>query len=147
MDDDSFAKELQLQLAYWQKVLYLQDWTVDLRISRQWEMLDAGTLAECHWFLERKDAIIRVLAPADLGGLADKFLNDEECDYDISLVHELLHLHFAAFYTEKDEIAHEQVINAISRGLVKIWRENEQNSPVIANIVVKPPSEVGGHYL
>jgi hypothetical protein len=146
MDDNSFAEELHKQLAYWQKVLFLRDWTVDLRISRQWEMGDQHTLAECHWFLERKDAIIRVLNPIDLDGLADKFLNSEQCDYDVSLVHELLHLHFASFYTEEDELVHEQVINALSRSMVKIWRENDDNKPIVVKESVIAP-HVGGHYL
>lgn len=123
MDDEAFGLELNKQLVYWQKVLYLQDWTIDLRVARQWEMSDNTTLAECEWFLSRRDAIIRVLAPSDLAGVNKYFIKDEECDYDVSLVHELLHLHFAPFHTEKDEVAHEQAINAISRGMVKVWRE------------------------
>lgn len=125
MDDVAFEGELHKQLFYWQKTLYLQDWTVDLRISRLWEMEDSKTLAQCHWFLERKDAIIQVLNPLDLDGVSDKFIGGEECDYDISLCHELLHLHFAQFYREGDEIVHEQAINAISRGLVKAWRSQD----------------------
>ena len=142
-DEDSFEKELRVQLAYWQKVLYLQDWTVDLRVVRQWEMDDPKTLAQCHWFLERKDAIIQVLNPTDLAGIADKFIKGEECDYDISLVHELLHLHFAPFYREGDEISHEQAINAISRGMVKVWRDIGSNK----SVEMKPTPHVGGHYL
>lgn len=125
MDDAAFESELHKQLAYWQKALYLQDWTVELRIVRQWEMESPQTLAQCHWFLERKDAIISVLAPTDLSGLSERFIKGEECDYDISLVHELLHLHFAPFHNEKDDITHEQAINAISRGLVNVWRTKD----------------------
>ena len=128
MDEDSFAVELHKQLVYWQEMLYLRDWTVELRVVRQWEMSDAGTLAQCEWYLQRKDAIIKVLHPDDLPGLRHRFLNNEECDYDVSLVHELLHLHFAPFHTEEDETAHEQAINSISRGMVKVWRA-EQNIP------------------
>lgn len=121
-DDESFDLELRKQLAYWQRMLYLQDWTIELRIVRQWEMTDSQTLAQCENHLQRKDAIIYVLHPHDLGGLSSRFLNGEECDYDISLVHELLHLHFAPFRNENDATAHEQAINAISRGMVKVWR-------------------------
>lgn len=129
MDDEVFVQELRKQLVFWQKVLYLQDWTIDIRIVRQWEMGDQLTLAQCEWFIQRKDAIIRVLAPSDLPGVSHRFLNDEECDYDISVVHELLHLHFAPFHKAEDEVAHEQAINSISRGIVKAWREPHIETP------------------
>lgn len=122
-DDEVFEQELRAQLTYWQRVLYLQDWTIDIRVVRQWEMGDQHTLASCEWFIQRKDAIVRILHPNDLPGVSHRFLNGEECDYDISLVHELLHLHFAPFHKEQDEVAHEQAINSISRALVKVWRE------------------------
>ena len=141
MADEDFVKSLHTQLAYWQKVLYLQDWTVELRIVRQWEMADTGTLAQCHWYIQRKDAVISVLDPQDLAGVAPKFLNSEECDYDISIVHELLHLHFAPFHREEDETSHEQAINAISRGMVKIYREDEAHKPD------PKPIPHSGHYL
>lgn len=124
-EDAAFETELRKQLAYWQKALYLQDWNIDLRVVRQWEMSDFTTLAQCQWFIQRKDAIIQVLAPADLDGVSRRFIHGEECDYDISLVHELLHLHFAPFHKDEDEVGHEQAINAISRGLVNVWRTKD----------------------
>jgi len=133
MDDEALECELHKQLAYWQRILYLQDWTVELRIVRQWEMADNQTLAQCEQHLQRKDAIIYVLHPQDLPGLSSRFLNGEECDYDISLVHELLHLHFAPFRNENDTTVHEQAINAISRGLVKVRRNKDTDClPTVA---------------
>lgn len=130
MDDEArFEEELNKQLLYWQKILYLQDWTVSIKVCRQWEMHDKETLAQCQWYLERKDAVISVIHPQDLGGLSSRFLFGEEADYDVSLVHELLHLHFAAFFREGDEVGHEQAINAISRGMVKMWKEDTHPLP------------------
>lgn len=129
MDHEAFEKELHKQLAYWQRILYLQDWTVELRVARQWEMADSKTLAQCDWYLQRKDAIIRVLHPDDLAGVSQLFLQGEETDYDISIVHELLHLHFAPIHRDGDETFHEQAINAISRGMVKVWREDNPKEP------------------
>ncbi len=60
MDEDNFAQELQKQLIFWQEALFLRDWTVELRIVRQWDMSDTGTLAQCEWYLQRRDAIIKV---------------------------------------------------------------------------------------
>lgn len=140
-DPEEFVAELQKQLTYWQKVLYLQDWTIDLKLARSWEMPDHSTLASCHWYLQRKDAFIQVLHPDDIAGVSKLFIGGEECDYDISLVHELLHLHFAAFHREEDETHHEQAINAISRGMVKMWRES--NPPTTPT----KPFHTGGHYI
>lgn len=137
MDDEAFECELRKQLSYWQRILYLQDWNVDIRVVRQWEMGDQTTLAQCQWFIQRKDAIIHVLHPSDLPGLSGRFLNNEECDYDVSLVHELLHLHFAPFHKADDEIAHEQAINAISRGMVKLWREKGSTSETTCSLFIK----------
>jgi len=142
MDDEALEALLQKQLAYWQKVLFLQDWTVELRMCRSWEMSDPSSLAECHWFIQRKDAIIRMLVQSDLAGVSDRFLNGEAADYDISLVHELLHLHFAPMHREEDETFHEQAINAISRGFVKVWREAIHPTPVHT-----PSVEQSGFYL
>ena len=141
MDEEELLGKLNEQLAYWQKVLFLQDWTVGIKICRQWEMSDTDTLAQCQWFLQRKDAIISVLSPHDLLGLKNRFLFGEEADYDISLVHELLHLHFAPFQREGDEIGIEQAINGISRGMVKLWKgEKEKDSE-------SPPSVIVGGYV
>ena len=101
-EEEAFEQELRKQLAYWQRVLYLQDWTIDIRIVRNWEMEDFHTLAQCEWYIQRKDAIIRILHPDDLQGVGHRFIYGEERDYDISLVHELLHLHFAPFHKEAD---------------------------------------------
>lgn len=128
MDDEVFVRELNKQLEYWQKLLYLQDWTVEIRVSRPWEMSDPQALAECEWYLQRKDAIIRVLPPSDLSCVESHFLSGEAQDYDISIVHELLHLHFAPFHAKDDETAHEQAINALSRAYVKLYRVSPAES-------------------
>lgn len=130
MDDEAFQAKIQEQVLYWQKVLALQDWNIDVRIVRQWDMSDQSTLAECEWYLRRKDAIIRLLHPSDIAGVKQYFINEEEADYDISLVHELLHLHFAPLDRGKEnEVPIEQAINALSRGYVKLYREHDQAEP------------------
>lgn len=123
-DDHAFESEIQKQAAYWQDILALRDWAIGIRVCRHWEMEDHTAVAQCEVYLDRKDAIISVLHPTDLLGLTNRFLNGEEADYDISLVHELLHLHFAPFDTDdaQHEVAYEQAINAISRGIVRLYR-------------------------
>lgn len=140
-DEEAFKAEIYKQTAFWQEVLALRDWNLDIQIVRPWDMEESSSLAECDWYLERKDAFIRVLHPNDLGSVQRFFIDGEEADYDISLVHELLHLHFAPFDHDEHEVVQEQAINAISRGLVHLYRKNN------------PPSELpvvegqNGHYL
>lgn len=141
-DESSFEDNLRAQVTYWQKILYLQDWNIEVQASRHWEM-PSLTLAQCEFYLNRKDAIIRLLHPTDITGLAHRFVGGEESDYDISIVHELLHLHFAPFSTniKHIEIAQEQAINAISRSLVKLYRNPPESKETIT------PTDSGGHYL
>ena len=91
--------ELQQLCAEYQKVLRLQDWTIVVRVlrARDFELKDC--VGECRWVLPRKEAIIHILDPVDYPP-GDKFPQDMER----SLVHELLHLHFAAI-SEKAERA------------------------------------------
>lgn len=144
-NEQEFEAEIKKQAAYWQKLLYLQDWNLDIRVARQWEMEDPTVLAQCTWYIHRKDARIQVLHPSDLPGLAGKFINGEETDYDVSLVHELLHLHLAPFDSKEKyhEIAQEQAINAISRGMVHLYR----NHPIAPATLPHPPLTQTGGYI
>lgn len=121
--------ELRNQARYWQGVLSLSDWKIDVRLARSWEMVDADSVAQCQFFLERKDAIISILHPMDLQGVNERFVDEEASDYDLSLVHELLHLHLATIPMEDEwqEMMVEQAINAISRGLIQVFRAGLPN--------------------
>lgn len=121
----SFEEQARVQLQYWQQLLRLQDWNIELRIVRQHELDDHETLAECEYYLERRDAIIRIIPPEDLDRFEASYLDNEARDYDITLVHELLHLHFAEFDSPLAELAHEQVINTLSRAFVKLYRARD----------------------
>lgn len=115
-----FQEQVQLdkRRAYWQQVLRLQDWDVAAKVVRQ-DKLTLGRQGECQWGLERKEAIIRLLDPIDY---------PDDCqrkqDHELTLVHELLHLHFAAFAAEGGaaEIAQEQAIQCIAKALVALER-------------------------
>lgn len=108
--------QLQEKLNYWQKRLRLQDWIIEVSISRGRDMLE-NSLACVNWELRKKMASIKILDqldyPPDIMGVRN-MEND--------LVHELLHLHFApindhfgeeGFYTTFEE----QAIESIASGL------------------------------
>jgi hypothetical protein len=106
----------------WQRTLRLQDWQIKVKIARGNGLdLPEGIQGRCEWVIKRRSAFIRLLDPVDW---------DKTClwpqDMEVTLVHELLHLHMAPFDefkvgTPKD-VAVEQAIVAISNALVTLKR-------------------------
>lgn len=116
--------ELEAACRYWQELLRLQHWDVVVRLARQYEM-DAGNQGECEWNLRKRMALIKVLDAADWDPRTPWPQDQEQ-----TLVHELLHLHFAPFRAEQgtaEDTAQEQAIDAIARALVELKRGREAN--------------------
>lgn len=114
-------EELVDACAKWQKALRLQDWKLAVRIARGNGLdLPPDTQGRCEWTLGRKEALIRILDPVDF---------PLDCswpqDMEVTLVHELLHLHFAPFddFEGLKDTLSEQAINAISHALVEVSRK------------------------
>ena len=99
----------------WQQLLKLQDWDVSVTI----ESLDNEDIeGDVTWVLEKKFADIRLTSEHP----------DAMRPYDMeqTLVHDLLHLHFAPFDAKSKTvkaIAQEQTINAIASALVNLKRQ------------------------
>ncbi|MFD0868777.1 hypothetical protein [Paenibacillus residui] len=111
-------EELRTKCAEWQKILRLQDWIVVTGIKRGRDMTLQGVCGECSWQLQKRMAAINVLDPVDYP--PDLI---EPHDMELTLVHELVHLHFASLQTpNEDNTAEEQAIEAISRGLITLAR-------------------------
>lgn len=110
--------ELKSRLAEWQKILRLQDWIIDVSICRERDMRLSDNCGECEWNLYKKMAWIRILDPVDYPPDSMK-----PQDMELTLVHELLHLHLAPLDDDKKDIAIEQAIEAISGGLVDVHRK------------------------
>ena len=118
-ESDSLLKE-------WQEILRLQDWDVVVDIRRARDMSLGESVAEVHWKKEKKLAIIHLLDPMDY----DNAYFPQ--DHEVSIVHELLHLHMVGFVAEDDTLedtAQEQAIDAISNALVNLKRDG-QRTPV-----------------
>ena len=114
-------EKLQAMFAEWQKRLRLQDWKIYVEISRDRDMKFEGNGGEVHWQIEAKQAVINIIDPIDYppNTMAEQ-------DMEQTLVHELLHLHFAPFDAEHNtpaDVAQEQAIHAIAEALVKLKRE------------------------
>ncbi|GAA0390457.1 hypothetical protein [Paenibacillus motobuensis] len=119
-------EELRAKCAGWQKILRLQDWIVITKIKRDRDMTLEGVCGECSWQLSKRMAAINILDPIDYPPETI-----ERHDMELTLVHELLHLHFAALHDQGgNETPEEQAIEAISRGLVYLARRGGERENV-----------------
>ena|SRR3990167_24249 len=83
-------RDLERLVKKWQLILRLEDWDVDIDFGSIIET--EGNAAICEWVINEKAAKVRVLRlrdwPKDFIGTRD---------YEITVVHELEHLHAARF--------------------------------------------------
>ena len=116
-------KEAEQFLQEWQKVLRLQDWDLKIQIVRARDLVGGESMAEVTYKHTKRMAIINLLDPIDYG----EYLWEQ--NHEISLVHELLHLHFIGFEAESgtaEDDAQEMTIDVISKSLVFLkYKEGE----------------------
>ena len=113
---ESFASE---RLWVWQQRLNLQDWHIDVVMSRTAD-LKPKTLGNIHWDADNKTAVIRVLDPADY----KLPFKDMLADMEFTVVHELIHLELSSLprsdASRRDE---EHAVNRIADALLKLDRK------------------------
>jgi len=114
-------QELQLLMKYWQERLRLQHWDVKLKIVRAADFSQESARGENNWEQSTAESVIHILDPAD-------WPKDTpfEQDMEITLVHELLHLHFSPFDNtakeSQEKIMLERAIDHIAKALVEVRR-------------------------
>lgn len=85
MSDEKFLSQMEMDCDYWTKRLRLQDWSIHIKITPE-----LPSVARISIFAMDKTAVIR-MRPCFT-------YKDGGClDFEVSLVHELLHLHGAGF--------------------------------------------------
>jgi hypothetical protein len=101
------------------------DWDVYIKFCRGRDMSIPDVAGSCNWTLTKREASLRILDPID-------YPDDVVVDQDVerTVVHELLHLHFAPFMEDYkpddlEHIAKEQAIETIAKTLVNLKRETE----------------------
>jgi hypothetical protein len=115
-------QNLAKRLAYWQKRLRLQDWSVTADICRYAAIDDS--LGRITIGDDKREAYIRLLCAEDVLPL-DVIDKASALDWELVLVHELLHLHFrdtSPKHHEKgspEDKAEERAIDQISHALVE----------------------------
>ena len=112
------VEEIQEACAFWQRTLGLSDWKVVVKLERLYDF-PTNVQGQCTWNLERKEAVIQILNHQDWDPACDF-----EQDHVHTLIHELIHLHFAPFFCEAKpdkETEKEQANHAISRAILRIF--------------------------
>lgn len=109
------------RLEYWKQQLRLSDWDIVVRIARAYDM-PANTQGRCEWTDSRKEALIKILDPTDW----DKDIIFPQ-DMEVTLVHELIHLHLSVLTNKQSESIEdtvlEQAIHALAYALVGLDRK------------------------
>lgn len=106
------------RLSVWQQRLKLSDWNVKIMLARTTE-LKPRTLGNIHWDSEKKEAVIRVLDPADYQMAHDAMLQDME----FTVVHELIHLELSPLLStvtrsEASRRDEEHTVNSIADAIL-----------------------------
>jgi hypothetical protein len=102
----------------WQKRLALEEWKIDVKIVRIWE-LPQNAVANIHWSIPGKRATVKVLNSVDSTLKKSEIVDDTE----LSVVHELIHLSMAKLpldpnHTEQEE----ETVKKISTALLALER-------------------------
>lgn len=116
---DPARPDLDALLAEWQPALRLQHWTITVQYTRR---LEAS--AQNRYMLLSLKSKIEIVDPIDYN--AD-YCNEPQ-DVERSLVHELLHLHFAAISPDNDSPQHvheEQAVESLARAFVALKRRGQ----------------------
>ncbi len=117
------AQELAEELvATWQKVLRLQDWTVEVSVVPMSAMPTFTHHAETRMSLTLKRATMKVLRPEDA-----ELVAPSKYDMEATIVHELLHLHWEILLRDLEEnsterFLAEQAIDLCAEGYVGLKR-------------------------
>jgi len=109
---------------HWQRVLRLEDWNILVEVARA-VTLGPDTLSDITANVNRRDAVMRLLHPWDLSLVASIFPMGDAQDYELSIIHELIHLHLPMDSPDGSPagVALEQAINVLSRALIGLDRE------------------------
>jgi hypothetical protein len=129
MSESVTQEQLEQACRDWQQRLRLADWRVT-PLWRDWASMSVlGRSGEVHWNLQQRSATIYLVPP---GQRCDGNPDITDGDWEGTLVHELLHLHFAPFDDTggRHETAQEQALNAIAEALVQAWRGVDPARPV-----------------
>jgi hypothetical protein len=119
-------KTLDVWLKKWQKILRLEDWDIKVFLQREYAISAKGASGCCDYQLTKKSGSIQILDPIDYHPRAV-----HPDDAEATLVHELIHFHFAPFFVkassdvDEDNYASnamEVAVDTLARALIALDR-------------------------
>ncbi len=119
MEPLDFQQLVSERLEYWQESLALRDWAIKVEY---WPHLSFdGAVSKIHYSRNQKFATIALRMPEDISPCEREWPEGEAADYDLSIVHELLHLKCVDMECRVDW-AEEQLCNHLAKALVSAHR-------------------------
>ena len=120
-NDVDLTAQLHTWLPMWQRLLRLQDWNITVHVKRRYQMSDHDVLGLCRRYTDSKDADIDILSVQDISAHKE----GDDADYELTLVHELLHVHFAFMNNDEGHARQQEelIVSTLSRALVKLNRD------------------------
>ena len=126
------AASLCKALIFWKARLRLMDWQIQTSIARC-HVLGSGTLGDTTFGPPgKRQAKIQLLDQRDVDGQGFWF-DGETWDWELSLVHELLHVHTTDIWPsgrpkpdDPVRIAEERAVDVISKALVGLARQRKR---------------------
>lgn len=115
--------ELQSRLVYWQQLLRLRDWDIDISIKRMAQFEQRNVGGEIHTYPRVKRALIYILDPADHGALYPPAQWPQ--NMELTLIHELMHLSIHDCTVSYDahpkaELLEERAVSALARAFYEL---------------------------
>lgn len=118
--------EAQEACDVWKKILKLADWDIVVRIGRASQMSTLDRMGQVSYTLNKRSAVITLLDPEDYSN------SIWPLDHELTLVHELVHLHLV--FTDPFIDSHnalntllEQAVESLSAALVGLNRLRREN--------------------
>ena len=116
---------LTQKLFLWQDRLKLQDWNISVKLAPV-SHLRPKTLGNINWDRKAKSAVITVMSPDDYKLQGKDMLDDME----MTVVHELVHLHLSGLPRSDDtKKVEEQAVNMLADALIRLDRKQFDESP------------------
>ena len=141
-----FTAACEAQVAFWQKILRLQDWQIDIEFWPHHAL--ETSVAKTIWNACNKSATIALRYPHQLGAVEHEWPAGEAGNYDLSIVHELLHLMYVPMEC-KILVAEEQACNLVASALVQLYQAHPQGLPTLSTCGGEEAHKASspGHYM
>lgn len=112
-------KEANILFEKWKNMLHLEDWDIKFQWSVRADELPEDVCGSATYVFERKMAIVKMISEVDYTNELFPY------DYEQTLVHELLHLKFAAIDDSENALQNKlvhQLIDDMAKWLVNASR-------------------------